>query len=137
MKITPEIEANRAKWLAALRRPGSGKRVGCLEDVEAPHKRCCLGHACAALAPGLRFVDTLAGARVRYRGHDKTLPAEVSRMLGIDREGTFRATVDAGGRSNVGLMELNDATNLTSAEIADVIEAQFRLDNFESPDDEL
>ena len=140
-----EIESNRAAWLAQLRDPEAGKALGMLEDPNDPNQRCCLGHACHALGADRKLYD----GKVWY-GKDlkspSALPSGVMDALAMwGRDGDFRASVSmADVRRIVGrparldegidddekewiqsLSALNDGTDLTPAEIADVIEANW------------
>lgn len=138
----------RAKWLATLADPSSEKTTGKLENFAKPNERCCLGHACHALAPKSRVVEgTVVYYEVQY---DKVLSPRMCRTLGITNTGGFKKHLMSkeisvfkgdpdeftSSRSNrkrdyyVSLAGVNDGTNLTPQEIGRLIADQFERDNF-------
>ena len=134
MKYTQEqINEYRAQWLAQLRDPKSEFWMGELESIESPNKRCCLGHACHALEA--QREEDWNGQEIIYRfGNDwdvSYLPLGIAEKLNITTHGQFRepVTVDHYEADNLGA--LNDSGLLdTPAQIADIIEEQFKNDNF-------
>ena len=137
MKYTQEqIDKYRAQWLAQLRSPEAKKTTGKLEDPDAPEKRCCLGHACHALG-AKRTVERREAYEHRDTvfygekyGEASWLPLEVRQKLNISLKGSFRVPVPVDGITVNALSIVNDYTKLLPSEIADIIEAQFKADNF-------
>ena len=137
-------------WLRALRDPDAQKHCGSLEDYDNPKARCCLGHACAAL--GLKraddqwIQDNYGEKTVLYgvdRGdYDETcLPKSLSKRLNISPGGGFIKKIEIEGQNENGapilfdsLVHVNDDTDLTLAQIADLIEEQNRKKNFRKTD---
>ena len=128
----------RQKWLAQLRSPDAKKQIGMLENISIPNKRCCLGHACHALGSP-RAIDknkVLYGKKKTYG----TLPRELAVLLGITIAGHFEKTIFLDIKPTIqdvkrpvsfdSLTEINDETDLTPSQISDVIEEQFKADNF-------
>ena len=144
-------------WLEVLRDPKSEKEKGRLENPDNPNARCCLGHACHALGAERRVVQHPTSAmpashdvRVEYGGAGEhgeggqysVLPADVARVLKLTYEGSFKwdaLPADDALRYTVGapfgldsLASLNDKTNISPAELADVIEALWKNRGFKT-----
>ena len=130
--ITQEqVDENRQKWLAVLRAPESSKAVGVLESRTYENSRCCLGHACHAL--GITRTVTTGPEYVRYDSESKWLPPAARRALRINANGNFKKTIEVDDKVLNSLAQVNDRTELSPAEIADVIEDQIENDNFFYP----
>ena len=131
------INENRALWLEQLRRPESEKATGMLEDGEYENARCCLGHACYALGIECEEeaieIGGVLHTRVYYDHNYEVLSDEVAEMLDIDPNGHFERAVEISDyypdlvqyNEFLCLSDLNDRTDLTPQQIADVIEDQF------------
>ena len=137
MKYTQEqIDEYRRIWLEQLRSPEAKQAKGKLEDVSAPDHRCCLGHACHILGlPRVvkRETEWAAKELVFYGkdyGESSWLPLEARQKLNISLKGSFKTDVKVGGISVNALSVINDYTKLSLSEIADVIEEQFKNNNF-------
>ena len=138
MKYTQEqIDEYRAKWLAQLRSPEAKKTCSKLEDPEKPNHRCCLGHACYVL--GLtRTVEEIQDDifnydAVYYDNGYSYLPISACEMLDINPDGDFKEVINVTMNQKQfckNLAELNDDTELQPAEIADIIEENFKANNF-------
>ena len=144
-RYTSKQLANHKIWLAQLRDKSALKTHGKLEDANTPNSRCCLGHACHALGYKRKvFECDLGGPDVFYDDQVASLSIEVQNDLGIDSVGTFRKRIRL-DESRIkyshlkpvfqNLSDINDRTNLTLGEIADLIEAQLKTDNFVEPYD--
>ena len=132
----------RQKWLAQLRSPDAKKTTGKLEDFDDRRKRCCLGHACHALGESRRESISGHGKAVVQYGYDRALyqlPDSAAELLDITTSGRFKNAItvkhtvsgyEGFSRLMTCLSDLNDDTTLTPSEIADVIEEQFKTDNF-------
>ena len=101
--------------------------------------RCCLGHYCAAKglqAVAVKVYDLETGSKVlytydpQYEKNIYALPQHLAKSLGITKYGRFVQSVVVEGRQMVGLTDVNDYTDLSPAQIADVIEQQFAAGNF-------
>ena len=144
MKYTKaQIEENRTKWLAQLRSPEAKKTTLKLENSKNPDHRCCLGHACHALGiqrEVLESQNTVNGWMVHYGEQTSYLPDEASLKLAILCNGEFVNEIKIDHihsyYANIefeNLAQINDHTELTPAEIADIIEEQFKANNFKKP----
>lgn len=126
MSITDqEIYDNRLKWIEYLKRPETKKHTDALEDSKNPDCRCCLGHACHVLIPGLR--ETCHGD-VYYSGEDAYLPEELVKLLGMHSfaggakaESGLNTDKDLGSIKD--LSYLNDAREITPQEIGAYLES--------------
>ena len=128
MYTKEEINENRQKWLAVLRDPESKKVTSILESTGDPNARCCLGHACHALSLKRTMYD-----KSRYVYYDyefRQLPLRACEALEIDTNGSFKEPIVIKDHNFYGLTGVNDGTSLTPQEIADVIEDQFKNNNF-------
>ena len=136
MKYTQkQIDEYRAKWLTQLRDPESKLLIGELESIDDPNKRCCLGHACHALEAE-RTLD-FTGQEVYYScGNDRDmayLPLGIAEKLNITNNGKLRKPYQftPRGFEYEDLAYLNDSGLVDSPAImADIIEEQFKNDNF-------
>ena len=130
-KVTKENRRHyRQKWLDFLRGEGRRKAKGLLEKIAGYDKenpRCCLGHACVAL--GMKGVKD--NTNMIYDGSSALLPLSAQIQLGISSDGSFKECVSVGSATYSSLSTINDCTDLSPADIADVIEEQFKNDNFE------
>ena len=144
MKYTKaQIDEYRAKWLAQLRSPEAKKTTLKLENPKKPNNRCCLGHACHALGiqrEVLESKNTVNGWMVHYGEQASYLPDEASLKLAILCNGEFVNEIKIDHihsyYANIeykNLAQINDHTELTPAEIADIIEEQFKANNFKKP----
>ena len=132
--ITQEqVNENRQKWFAVLRAPESSKAVGVLESRTDENSRCCLGHACHALGIARTVPNESAPEYVRYDSESKWLPPAARRALRINANGNFKRSIEINDTVLNSLSQVNDRTELSPAEIADVIEDQIRNDNFIYP----
>ena len=127
-----QIEEYRAMWLAQLRDPESKLWTGELESIEDSNKRCCLGHACHALG-AKKNVDY--ENEVRYTFGDDWdvayLPNGIAEKLNITVNGEFREPFRIEDYEACDLSYLNDSGLIdTPAQMADIIEEQFKNDNF-------
>ena len=127
-----QIDNNRRKWLAQLRDPESKKQAGKLESLDDSNARCCLGHACHALGIE-RWVEYHEDKIVTYDFRTTNLPGSACNMLNIDILGEFKKEVLVNGNFYRSLTEINDLTDLTPQEIADIVEDQFENDNLKEP----
>ena len=125
-----QIDENRRKWFGVLRDPESKKAVNKLESYTDKNARCCLGHACHALGIE-RKVMKFANGIIVYENKSDTLPFSVCNMLNIQNTGKFKKEVLVGDEPYWSLSRINDNTDLTPQEMADVIEDQFENDNLE------
>ena len=127
--ITQEqVDENRQKWLAVLRAPESKRASGILESRYEENARCCLGHACHAL--GISRTVPSGPGYVHYDSESKWLPMNARRALMVNSNGYFKKSIIVDGRMFFSLAQLNDNTELSPQEIADVIEEQFENNNF-------
>ena len=133
-----EIRKNRETWIAFLRTPDLKKQVGVLEVGEA---RCCLGHGCVALgvpesgkkpASVKQYVDSSAKVRVVATKYGIISPeytyAPKELMWSVGLYMNTGAVTNSGsfvfdGKPYGSLSELNDKSDATPAQIADVLEA--------------
>ena len=135
------------RWISYLREPGRRKHKDALQSVSDPEARCCLGHLCHTL--NIPFKEYRSGGRtyIEYLSHASMLPGLAAEQIGITPSGEFknlvrigseRRTYDASDRRYVGnedlmaenLMQVNDLTDLSPREIGDLIDEQWRNDNF-------
>ena len=123
-----QIDRNRKKWLAVLRAPESKKHRAALEKPTDPNARCCLGHACHAL--DIKKSKESESGYIYYDGELGILPKKAQKKLRVNPKGTFKNPVRINGIDLFDLVYVNDDTDLTPQEIADVIEDQFENDNF-------
>ena len=126
--ITTDRDQAFTLWLGVLRDPKSEKMCGALAHHFHTDQRCCLGHACHALGLPLEQWDWRGG----YGGEHSYLPARISELLDITQLGAFREPllIDGLKARFESLAGLNDASNLSPAEIADVIEDMWKNDGF-------
>ena len=143
MKYTSEeINENRQKWLDQLRNPEAGKHQRQIEDVANPSKRHVMGHACHVLGAER---DTYEDKFVTYKdaedmqfynglGRSMTsagiLPYTVAEKLNITRHGRFNIELYRDRTFFRNLTLINDKSEMTLHEMADIIEKQFANDNF-------
>ena len=131
------------KWMEVLRDPSSLKKIGVLESNVNPNARCCLGHACHALIPETRRVTLpRAGSLVRYGADEwsaQVLPPELTELLGVDASCTFKKRVEVPrdrikdtSTLNLSATALNDNTDLSPSEIADILERERDRGNINS-----
>ena len=128
-------------WLKVMRDPKSGKALKKLENPENRHDRCCLGHLCHAMQAKSKVANfgsmhSSDGGRdcVFYDFNDHrwthdVLPNELAKELDITFTGSFNTPIDIDGCEVSSMASLNDDTDLTPAEIANVIESQFKAGN--------
>ena len=113
-------------WLKQLRKPESGKHQRALFSPFNKNHACCLGHACIALIPDMLEVNSV-GAYSGADGSCNTLPQILQEFLDILPSGNFEEAVVL--RADMvpcgSLAGVNDYTDLTPQQIADVIEAQY------------
>ena len=136
-----EIDENRREWLAQLRDPESKKTIGELESYDDTNERCCLGHACYAL--NIHCDINITDRTVSYDTEAGKLPNSACRKLNIDRIGRLNNDIllsDDDEYDNFyisNLTTLNDDTDLSPQEIADIIEDQFKTNNFKPFEEDL
>lgn len=113
-----EQQANREKWVAALR-SGEFKQaqeVLKVEDPDTEPRYCCLGVACSlAIREGIEedWPDA------EFADWDQELPDSIRDWLGLqNNSGTLTEVIEGGEH----LIWLNDNANYTFDQIADVIE---------------
>ena len=128
MYTKTQITENRQKWLAVLRDPESKKTRGVLESCTDPDARCCLGHACHAL--GITKTMPLFPGYILYHSESQYLPMHARRALMVSRNGSFKKSIIIDNKELSNIAQVNDMTDLTPQEIADVIEDQFENNNF-------
>ena len=128
-------------WLNVMRNPESGKTTGELEDPINPSERCCLGHLAYSMKADRRRNNIGPSVEYFYSGSDSWsttyLPVSLAKELDMDKIGSFikPITVDGIVKFNGAITEfnsmseLNDDTDLTSAQIADIIEEQWEVGN--------
>ena len=139
MRYTREqVQANREAWLAFLREEGRQKCVGRLEDTHEGERRCCLGHAAFVLGGKRSVIEGTAGDKiVAYNDETGYLSADLAEMLNMEASGDLHDFIHLDGYEdedgdpiNFGtLTGINDDSDLTPAQIADVIENQIEADN--------
>lgn len=127
---------NIAKWVAALR---SGEYEQGRAALRRGNDFCCLGVACdisgvgewedMRTGVGMFFYRTEKGSRI---GNSATLPAAVSRWLGIDTDNP-KLKYGLTGPSSLPASVLNDSHKLPFSEIADLIEAAYLADEVVEP----
>ena len=119
------------KWLKVLRDPASKKAKGELESLGLPEYRCCLGHLCYALeVPSRRVDNNLEYGEDRDTSYTQ-LPEYIARQVGITQDGDFIRDVEYDEVGTFGcLADLNDQTDITPQEIADIIEREAKAGNF-------
>ena len=139
------MKAEVQAWLDTLRDPVSQKYQGKLENHTNANERCPLGHACHALGI-YRKVGEWSGT-VRYDSQTQVLPFKACETLGIDPSGRFKKALSKAqvetivGRAPTpnnrfapdlyeNLAHLNDFSDITLSEIADLIEYQYAHDGF-------
>ena len=139
--VTTDTEEAWRLWLAFLREPGREKTEGKLEDVEHPEQRCCLGHACHVLGAE-RHADEHEG-EVLYDGREDEFTVPLAKLLNVTPTVYFRRPAPVpkprshtfeGTGVTVGFLsaaKLNDDTDLTPAEIADVLERERAAGNIQ------
>ena len=133
MKYTQaQIDEYRAMWLAQLRSPEAKKAQGKLEDPDKSNYRCCLGHACHILGVQRKIAkpEWRANQCVFYGCENSWLPLEAREKLNVSLKGSFKVPIAVDGITVNALSVINDYTKLSLSEIADVIEEQFKNDNF-------
>ena len=122
-------------WLGVMRDPKSGKCKDQLQDVTNSNDRCCLGHLGFSLDVIIETkLNDNREAFIVYRyGHDwpssSNLPRALAKELDMTQNGDFVKDVKIRGTRYACMSEVNDETDLTISEIADVIEAQFKANN--------
>ena len=128
-------------WLNVMRDPESGKATGELEDATNPSERCCLGHLAYSMESDRRRNNIGPSVEYFYPGSASWsttyLPVSLAKELDMDKIGSFikPITVDGIVKFNGAITEfnsmseLNDDTDLTSAQIADIIEEQWEAGN--------
>ena len=117
-------------WLSELRDPRSKRHAYDLESIENPRRRSCLGHACHALGVERSIEKTVDGPMVLYGNSSHILPSEVGGLLRISQYGNFKSPVNYRRTEYTCLTRLNDETDITPQEIADVVQIAFYTDNF-------
>ena len=121
-------------WFSVMRDPKSGKCKGRLQDVTNPNDRCCLGHLgfSMGVTTGIK-VDKCDNEYVAYfyggRTNGIVLPSALAKELDMTQCGDFVEVIEIGDAEYCSMSVINDETDLTMAEIADVIEAQFKAGN--------
>ena len=137
-------------WDEVLRRPESKKEQGQLENIDDPNSCCCLGHLVREMvAEG--HVDIrrkVTCGKVTYDDTSSVLPSAVSEKLGVTVDGAFKEPISVPVArvlpnkrrafpswcstevSISHLPSLNDNTDFSLNEIADVIKEQFAAGNF-------
>ena len=123
-------------WLGVMRDPQSGKCRDKLQDITDSTSRCCLGHLGYSMGAAIDIVlnqNRNKGVGYSY-GDDKNinisvLPVALAMELDMTQKGDFIKDVRIGDTSFACMAEVNDDTELTPAEIADVIEAQYKAGN--------
>jgi len=125
-------------WLKQLRDPESKKAQGELEYLNEPEARCCLGHACHVFISDTRQIlfDEVCYGTSLGSISSSDLPFEVMDVLKIGPNGEFKEPMKVINTEGeliriTTLACLNDKTDYSLAEIADVIEDKFHSDGFD------
>ena len=123
-------------WLGVMRDPQSGRCKDRLQDVADSNSRCCLGHLGYSMGATIEIrLNEYRVKAVHYSYGDgidsnvSVLPSALAKELDITRIGDFIKDIKIGDTSFACMAEVNDKTDLTIAEIADVIEAQYKAKN--------
>ena len=135
MDITKkQIKQNREKWLKVLRDNKSRKYFFSLEDGTNRNARSILGHACHALGEKKKRIEVGHGLKITCYGLDKSgqfCPDSVFEKLDITETGAFRNPVYVnGGGYFDSIQDLFYGNLISLKEIADIIEREFKKDNF-------
>ena len=120
-----------------MRDPKSAKHQGELQDAWNSKNRCCLGHLGYSMGATTEHRPGGQGGHksVHYSYGDvvhsnmSVLPVALAKELDMTQCGDFVEVIEIEGADYCSMSSLNDSTNLTSAEIADVIEAQYKVGN--------
>ena len=126
----PEIHRFRKKWLDFLRQPGRKKAKEVLEQYSDNEARCCLGHACHYF--GVDRVVKHEVHSVLYCNNGSCLPDSLQWDLDMTEGGDFWEAIDVGDEIIADCIGLNDETDLSMSEIADIIEQQMIAGNMKS-----
>ena len=127
------------KWISYLRSDEAKRHKGSLESATDENARCCLGHACHVLGIERHLYSEEEDLNGVFYGQERSLaflPREAAELLGISRRGGFKQFVDVQDNPNfppygiTNLTAINDNTELSLHEIADIIEEQYQNDNF-------
>ena len=126
----PEIHRLRKEWLDYLRQPGRKKTKEVLERYHDNEARCCLGHACHHFGIDRTVLeDSLS---VLYDKQGSVLPERLQWDLDMTEAGDFCEPIDVEDEIIGDCIGLNDETDLSMAEIADIIEQQMVTGNMKS-----
>ena len=136
------------KWLSVLRHPLAVKQTGELEKHPggagiSSWCRCCLGHLCYALdvprhtreepESMIYYGETDPNKKHDHPDHsDGLLPRTTAKRMDITVCGAFVEDIWVRGGKWSSLADLNDGSNLSPKEIADVIETQWSVGNFKT-----
>lgn len=119
---TPEVLANRKAWVEALRSGEYKKIKGRLCNFKG---HCVLGVGLEVLIKrgyDIRKVSPRVNSSfARFNGAAGSLPLEAQDAFGVDSTGRIQYPV----KGIASLLTLNDATDYTFDQLADVIEDQF------------
>ena len=116
-----------------MRDPRFGKMQQQLEDPDNSNDRCCLGHLCHAMNVPSEL-DNDGDPEYIFDGdsHSAYLPSGLAKALDMTTQGDFMRGIIVDGVVVMHMSGLNDDTDLTPAQIADVIEEQFEAGNIAS-----
>lgn len=118
------------KWCQALESGQYQKGVGKLKDEDGNY--CCLGVLCEILElESEPFYDEFL-FHYGKESDSEILPSSLARDLSINNCGGFRECVEYQGLSYISLTDLNDQSDITFPEMAQIIRKNFKANNFET-----
>lgn len=119
----------RKKWLEGLRSGNFKQGYGCLKYGDS---YCCLAVACEVLKDDLKIDVTrdFDSITTEYNGESVALPEAVQKALGISNFGRFKREININSNRYESLSQLNDQGYHDFKDIADIIEVNFKNDNF-------
>ena len=113
-----ELTENQKKWLDMARAPDMKKSKGCFQLPGAQKSCCIVGCGIVALY-GFEFKESL-------NFHSEYSPLA---QLGLTKHAYFENPIEVDGNTYLGLLSLNDGTDLTLPELADIAEENIRSGN--------
>lgn len=118
-------KAHRQLWIKELRETTKKQGKFALHNI-LEDSYCCLGIACeVAIANGVAVKKTDAGNSTEYDSRTGGLPESVRQWLGLDIDtGHFEKSLEIGDQLIGSLVSLNDNTDWTFKQIADLIESE-------------
>ena len=113
-------------WLKQLRDPSAKKAIRQLESAKTGG-RCCLGHACFVLLPP-QSRETNQYDEVLYDGYKALFPPSLAKLLNVTRGVKFVHPIviskDGDEVEVISITGINDGTDYTLFQIADILEEQ-------------